>query len=449
MSSIIIIIVLTVIIWKIIHGRKCVKTKGNIYSWRETLWPFDKTPFRLYKHLSPENKGAFWSLVSNIFICIITFWLGITLQCYINDKGQQYNERLTRYQIIDKFYPDYQQCVDSCSSVYSILQYANDERERNGIEKAYSILSEYLDNDSNYIEIDCAVEAAIEYYSKVLPYISKRDIADSIRKNNYKLFLGRRLLSNINPKICDSTTVFVDKTISLFSKSDSIKEVNRLIQECYALESKIGHSDSTTYICQKLYSLSKTMFLSRMFRTKEEGYKEAIIQFILYPMIANRKVIENEFLIQEPEITWEFSWENIRLILKDIRSIALFILLGCIFVGYILFRILMMRIFDRNSLKPNPILSQNDYDKLQCKIDSKERENKQKQINETALLTKIKSLEDDLISKKKEMEEFFMKQQSDLRKWQEKENEYIKELERVNKINEELNNRINKQQEET
>lgn len=316
-------------------------------------------------------------------------------------------------------------------------------RERNGIEKTDSILSEYLDNDSNYIEINCAAEAAFEYYSNILPYISKIDIAGDIRINNYKLFLGHKILSNINPIKRDSTTVLVDKINSLFSKSDSIKEVNRLIFECYALQSKIGHSDSTTYLCQNFYSLSKQMFLNRMFRIDKGKYKEVILEFILLPMIENRNAIEKEFFTQKPKITWEFSWKNLQLIVKDIRTIALFILLGCIFVGYILFRILMMRIFDRDSLKPNPILSQIDYAKLQCKLYSEERENKQKQINETALLTKIKSLEDDLISKKKELEEFFMKQQLDLRKWQEKETEYIKELERVNKINEDLNNRIN------
>lgn len=79
------------------------------------------------------------------------------------------------------------------------------------------------------------------------------------------------------------------------------------------------------------------------------------------------------------------------------------------------------------------------------KLDSEERENKQKQINETVLLTAIESLKADLIGKKEQIERIVMKQQLDLSKWEEKETGYIKEIKRVNKINENWMDRINKQ----
>jgi len=82
---------------------------------------------------------------------------------------------------------------------------------------------------------------------------------------------------------------------------------------------------------------------------------------------------------------------------------------------------------------------------LHRKLDSEERENKQKQINETVLLTAIESLKADLIGKKEQIERIVMKQLLDLSKWEEKETEYIKEIKRVNKINENWMDRINKQ----
>jgi len=82
---------------------------------------------------------------------------------------------------------------------------------------------------------------------------------------------------------------------------------------------------------------------------------------------------------------------------------------------------------------------------LHRKLDSEERENKQKQINETVLLTAIESLKADLIGKKEQIERIVMKQQLDLSKWEEKETEYIKEIKRVNKNNENWMDRINKQ----
>ena len=305
-------------------------------------------------------------------------------------------------------------------------------------------MQNFVANDSNLKEIKYAVETSIEYNSKVLPYISSKDLANTIRTNNFRLFLGSKILSKIESISKDSTTVLVDKTFSLFSKSDSIKDVNEMITECYALESKIGHPDSITEMCQNLYSLSKAIFIKRIFMKDEEAY-QVMLQFVFIPMVNNRKIIEEEFFIQKPDIAWKLSWENIVLILKDIRSIAFFVLLGCLFVGYIIFRIILMRIFDKQSLKPNPLLSQSDYDKLYRKLDSEERENKQKQINEAALLTTIESLKADLIGKKEQIERIVMKQQLDLSKWQEKETEYIKELKRVNKINEDLMDRIHKQ----
>ena len=73
------------------------------------------------------------------------------------------------------------------------------------------------------------------------------------------------------------------------------------------------------------------------------------------------------------------------------------------------------------------------------------RQNKQKQINETVLLTAIESLKADLIGKKEQIERIVMKQQLDLSKWEEKETGYIKEIKRVNKINKNWMDRINKQ----
>lgn len=118
--GIIFIVFALIVIWKIFH-RRHVRIEKNAYSWFEILNMFNTEPFRLYKHLSPENKGAFWNLVSNVFICIITFWAGLTLPLYIDDKKQQEADRLAHYQIVNMFYPQHIACVDSCSSVYGIL----------------------------------------------------------------------------------------------------------------------------------------------------------------------------------------------------------------------------------------------------------------------------------------------------------------------------------------
>ena len=61
----------------------------------------------IYKRLSPEMKGQFWTISTNCLLVLITFWMGITIQYMVYNMGTERQDQMTRYQIVDKIYPLY------------------------------------------------------------------------------------------------------------------------------------------------------------------------------------------------------------------------------------------------------------------------------------------------------------------------------------------------------
>lgn len=343
--SLVLSIIVLMIVLKIIFRRflKSGATSTTTYSWLDIINPLNMEPFRLYKHLSPENKSSFWSLTSSFLVAIITFWAGLTLPLYINDKGQQATDRLARYQIIDRFYPMYSEYVDSCSEILKLLNYSMAEAEDNKNDKALKTLYSYISNKENYRTIAKTAEMSMEYSSKIIPYVTRSELVDSIRNNNYYQFLGYKCLS--------------DSTIEI---SDSSAFVKRLTMECSSLYSKIGYNSNVKKIASMFYSLVKSK-QSLDVKGKDAIEAKMISQLILTPMIKNKQIIENEFFFPNENGTKTSG-------LNDVRVTALLLLLLCVFVGYMLFRIVLMKALDKKSLTPNPLLSQSDLDKLKKEI---------------------------------------------------------------------------------
>lgn len=344
----VLLVVILIVVIRFLVGQFLVKKQKksdvSCYSWIDVLNPFNLEPFRLYRHLSSDNKGAFWSLTASFLVAIITFWAGLTLPLYINEKSQQSTDRLARYMIIDKFYPKYSEYVDSCSEVLNVLNYSLIEsfsEEKLASNRLYA----YITSPKNHITIANTAEQSFEYYSQILPYVYSEGVADSIRTNNYYLLLGYKCMA-------DSTAELPDSSIY----------VRNLVAECSSLGDKIGYNRNVVNIASKFYSLAKA---KRALNDKYKKQLEAIMlkHLILMPMLKNKMLIEQEFFFPSEK-------DPVAKIYDDVRVKALLLLILCIFVGYVLFRIVLMRVLDRNSLTPNPLLSQSDLDNLMKEIKS-------------------------------------------------------------------------------
>ena len=72
-----------------------------------------------------------------------------------------------------------------------------------------------------------------------------------------------------------------------------------------------------------------------------------------------------------------------------------------------LFRIIIMRFFDKKSLEPNPRMSQSDLDKLNKELSLCRKENSQYEINMSTYAAQIKQLQNelDIATKKSERDQ--------------------------------------------
>ena len=111
---------------------------------------------KLYKALSDNQRYNFWSAATNLFLCMFTFWLGITIQFIVVDKTIDYQSENARIEFMKYVEPHYKNLLHTsnyiCESVlnqelYDILK-TNEKQELN--KEQIKIINKF---DSNYKEI--------------------------------------------------------------------------------------------------------------------------------------------------------------------------------------------------------------------------------------------------------------------------------------------------------
>lgn len=75
-----------------------------------------------YQRLSPDNRGSYWVIMTNVFVVIFTFWLGVFIQDLVASKSADASRKLAHYEIVDRMYPTYVHLYDSCGQVIGELQ---------------------------------------------------------------------------------------------------------------------------------------------------------------------------------------------------------------------------------------------------------------------------------------------------------------------------------------
>lgn len=391
MANIIIIIVICIFILYFFIRRFRRFSSLSSYSWVEILNPFNSAPLQIYKHLSPENKGAFWSVSASVIIGVISCWLGFSVQYFVYNSTQTESDKLAHYEVVDKFRPKYFEILDSCTTTVIekmtlSLAYPSSDYEKLTTEdyKYYykhkefpngkrnspeAQLGEYILNSRNWGNILYTANKIIDASSEIAPYLDS--------KNSSKLL-------NNNAIIVASTQIFqlVNDTV----KHDSIAIVNKCVKQQVkaAIQQKVSYQSNWIKICTLQYSLYHQLIESNPF-DKELGLSMALNQGVLQPMIENIIIIHSCF---SPSANNRPLW-----------LVSLIILVLSMCIGYVIMRIIVMKFFDKKSMKPNPQMSQSDYEKIVRKLNNTEKENNQHKVNDVTLLNSIDSFKKELKEK--------------------------------------------------
>lgn len=343
------------------------------------------SPMDIYKQLSPENKGAFWSVTVSAVFGIFTCWLGFSVQYLINDSMQTESEKVAHHQIVDRFMPLYEELSDSCSNVvfktlYKSLAYSETP---NGKERSNNMLYIFFLDNNNWDNIIHTTKKTIEISSRLAPYVDE-DVRNSLIENNTLMFIGCQLIGELkNADILDEFS-FVDKLSEEYLNEVPRNTIN-------------PNTSGLMYIYKECYP----EYLDIKKNDNREKALKVIVDFLTSPMIINTDFLRKE-IWQSKEINnnkpqpykWEkLQWKNLTDLqwwkknmkdismwwkeeMKDIskwwkrsQPIVNYLLIALLFI-FIVIWFVLHKVFDRNSMKSTPT----NLDKLKKERDSHEKD---------------------------------------------------------------------------
>lgn len=205
-----------------------------------------------YKQISNNQKSNYWTIATNIFLVLFTFWMGIFVQDLIATKNSKINDKLLKIQYVDNILPDLKyiwedEAFSNCKELLSMgvsCQY-----KINSYKDSITVHPEYSDSlQRKILEIKKDSTSYMQMYksylvnhkkeiiefgyrsdsimSKYRYYVTDAELADSIRSNS----LALRLALYAAEITLDSTLLNKDMIIG---RNDTITKFDK-IEHYYA-----------------------------------------------------------------------------------------------------------------------------------------------------------------------------------------------------------------------
>lgn len=225
-----------------------------------------------YKSLAPESRGHYWVLVTNVFLVIFTFWLGICIQDLVANKNAKASLKLAHYEIVDRMQDKYFSVYDSCGSIISELYkitYASINKKEQ-TKEIYRYIN--MNKEDILYSAKCIVNIVGEY-----KYYFDSQKTSNASLNNSLILVGLKLLAIINNK---------ENLTNELLKKDLI---NYMATPEFMIKGSLN---------SRLLELSNTMiemFEKIQRENKKEDYEREIIKnFILVPELSNIMLLTDE-----------------------------------------------------------------------------------------------------------------------------------------------------------
>lgn len=242
---------------------------------------------KLYKSLSDNQRYNFWIAATNLFLCMFTFWLGVTVQFVVVDKTTDYQSKLM-YREYEKYItPQYNNLLRAISNVTKIIDTDTNKlkemlsRSQNGkiTEEDNKYMANLIDvfvSDHDYYMsyIDTIVNNAMSL-KYVLPK-DKQHIINSycrdilVKKIAVEVLLESNSIDDFSNKVKAyfSSDKFINNT-RMPLNSNMLKVIDKEIASVYIL----GHIQGTERIGLVVYHdiLDKVLKISTIYND-ELGY---------------------------------------------------------------------------------------------------------------------------------------------------------------------------------
>lgn len=384
---------------------------------------------RLYKSLSDNQRYNFWSAATNLFLCMFTFWLGITIQFIVVDKTIDYQLENERIEFMKYVEPHYNNLI--LANKYIGENMINQEmyelllkKEKEPSMEAINIYKKHMAQfNSNYREIMSNVDQFIES-----TMLLKYTISDEIKRNDINTHVNMIRDNKFILDIIKSDDVHIDS-------------IEYVIKEYYTSnEFAIGTKSFTSFITtEKLEDIiiNPIKEIRRQMQSINTEKTKIMIAYYFFSSVTYThilevcKIYENELYGGSKEVSISQWWNNVPLFYKSFLVLICTIVIGYLFCRWFLFKL---------SLPSNP---KRDYTVQEYRSLKKERDNVYKIFENQ---NEIKRLREEITKNNISLRKVY-KHEDEIRlleKLTKEKDIKIKTLEEeIKKIEEEINN-INK-----
>ena len=195
-----------------------------------------------YKRLSHNDKVQFWQIVTNVFLVIFTFWMGLSVQKMVIDDATKFNDNKTRVDYILTIY-------NNIASKQTFIQYAQilQTASQSGIKEAAVQASDWAVEN-----IDVVISDAKDFVKSmnIFRYYVDPEDYNTIRAHNSAILLLIKLIESYNTQMSESNneillTKYIHSEEYILNVGFYLgEEIPKLISELEDLNSQLLSQDN-------------------------------------------------------------------------------------------------------------------------------------------------------------------------------------------------------------
>ncbi len=318
---------------------------------------------RFYRTLKHDDKLLFWQIISNLFLVVFTFWLGLSVQNMIINKSTQYNDNKTR---VDHILPVYNAITSS-----EVFLYTTQLLEREGSDALVANHKEYIIENIDVIIADA--KALIKQMSTFRYYVNSDDF-NTISANNASILLyikfielyrnyvyDKEIIKNAIVEYCKSAE-FVQNGM-IISDWDIVHKVQQLCDEYFNILN-LHYGDAYHNI------LSDGILNSSVYA---RFGNEILVAIVENASIVTKYLTPNRNAIQIPIEPWTILCIGI-LIIVIIGFVITKVISqkGGTSVSSVDYNILQRRLTQMEQMEITPLIAKDEYVRLQREIEKLE-----------------------------------------------------------------------------
>lgn len=139
-----------------------------------------------YKKLSHNDKVLFWQIVTNVFLVIFTFWMGLSVQKMVVDNATKFNDNKTK---VDYLLPIYNKIIAKETFIKFVSEITTASKE--DIKTAANNISEWTSNNIDTVISDA--KEIVELMSIFRYYVNDEEYR-TISAHNSNILLNIKLI---------------------------------------------------------------------------------------------------------------------------------------------------------------------------------------------------------------------------------------------------------------